>query len=61
MILNSLHRSDREEGPGKAQRSSGQADQLYLATDEDREGEAIAWLLVEVPTSRRYRFAVWFS
>ena len=29
-------------------RALKKADALYLATDEDREGEAIAWHLVEV-------------
>ena len=37
----------KDVGPG-ARRPLKEADELYLATDEDREGEAIAWHLLEV-------------
>ncbi|KKW43749.1 MAG: topoisomerase protein [Parcubacteria group bacterium GW2011_GWB1_57_6] len=32
----------------KIQRAAGKADEIYLATDPDREGEAIAWHIKEV-------------
>ncbi|TMR99092.1 type I DNA topoisomerase [Nonomuraea basaltis] len=39
---------DKESQVGKLRRLLEGADELYLATDEDREGEAIAWHLREV-------------
>src|SRR3989344_151342 len=32
----------------KIQRAAAKADEIYLATDPDREGEAIAWHIKEV-------------
>ena len=40
--------SDRKSHITKLRKELKQADQLLLATDEDREGESIAWHLVEV-------------
>jgi DNA topoisomerase I len=39
--------SDKKKKVAELKRLLGQADELYLATDEDREGEAIAWHLLE--------------
>jgi DNA topoisomerase-1 len=39
--------SDKRKKVAELKRLLKQADELYLATDEDREGEAIAWHLLE--------------
>nr|WP_235017814.1 type I DNA topoisomerase [Thermomonospora echinospora] len=39
---------DKKSQVAKLRRALKEADELYLATDEDREGEAIAWHLREV-------------
>jgi DNA topoisomerase I len=40
--------TDRKKVVAELKTALKQVDELYLATDEDREGEAIAWHLVEV-------------
>lgn len=40
--------ADKKKRVAELKRALKDADELYLATDEDREGEAIAWHLLEV-------------
>jgi len=39
---------NREETIGKLREEAGKAERIYLATDPDREGEAISWHLMEL-------------
>ncbi len=40
--------ADKRQQVAKLKAALAGVDELYLATDEDREGEAIAWHLLEV-------------
>ena len=42
----------KKDGVRDLKRALKEADELYLATDEDREGEAIAWHLLELLNPR---------
>ena len=44
---------DKHEVIEKIQRAAAKADEIYLATDPDREGEAIAWHIKEVANLKK--------
>ena len=47
----------KEKVVAELQSAAAKSDTIYLATDEDREGEAIAWHLQEVLGGAPERFA----
>ena len=59
MILNPKYITIRGKGEllAKLRKEAKKADKIYLATDPDREGEAISWHLMQALKDRYFKDA----